>query len=177
MNRIFISTLLFCFTSLAFCQSIEVDKVDEFTGKRIIHTSWEKVVWDYAGRMAYFRITVIDSSVIFDYKYNAYSIFALTEGAKMMFMFDNKRIDTLYCIRSMISEKGKGSIALFGSDLKGVSSNWMGLEKLYGVFETNNLIKIRFYTTSGYFEDEIKPKFAPKFKKAIKLILQATTKQ
>lgn len=87
-----------------------------------------------------------------------------------MFMLQDSSIVKLKSSEFKISSYGGGATGLAGSQALGmVVSYYINEESLKAL--TGNIIKIRWYTTDGYIEHDIKGKSSIKINESAKLIL------
>ncbi len=163
---IFIATLSFSLNA----QKLVENKIDEFTKHTVKRTSWEDLLYSMKGN-AYFRISKINDSYFFDLKYADGTVFSIDKNAELMLKLDNDSIFKLTNLEFTITSNGAGAIGLAGSNREGISVSYVSFNDPKFITLINHKVKkFRINTTSGYIEDEVKPKFAEKIVTAVKLV-------
>lgn len=158
-------------TSLSLtAQELLENKVDDFTKKSIKRTSWEKLMYGMSGT-AFFRISKIDDNYYFDLKLMNNRIFSIPENAELMFKLENDSIYSISNIKYAITEKGAGAIGFAGSAAYGIQTSYISKNDWnFSTLKKHIPVKFRIYTSDGYIEEEIKPKFVEKIANCIKLV-------
>lgn len=151
-----------------FSQKIVENKIDEFTGDKIIKSSWQKLIWSGKG-VAYFRINEFNNVKFFDFKFFNRQVFSIDKGDKIMLKLDNGEFVTLLNNKFTITCTGCGSIGLNGSGVQGINVLYRLNEEDLKNLQQNKVEKIRFYTSKGYSEHKIKEKYSTKISKSIEL--------
>ncbi len=167
---IIIITLIFIFQYTAKSQTFTKNEVDEFTGAKVVETSWEK--FNKQGpSITYFRFRKIDSEIILELKGIFYiGVFIVNKDDPFMLKLENDKMITLLNKHYVISSIGDGAISFFGSEAMGIDLSFVVSPQDIDLLMQNHIIKFRLYTSSGYVEQEIKAKFYDKFKRALMLI-------
>lgn len=77
-------------------QEIVKNEVDEFTGNRVIETSWEKLAWGLGVPSGiYTRIRSINGNMLLDMKYMIGSACVIGKDNKLMIMDENGKVHDL----------------------------------------------------------------------------------
>lgn len=170
MKKILCVVFVSLFSLCVFSQKLEENKVDEFTKKSIKRTSWEKLM--YSTTTLHARISKVDSLVFFEFKFMDpwKKIFSVKEGSELMFKLDNDEILTLKTIGDTYSSVGAGAIGLNGSGTYGVNLICDLNPKNIEMLSNHKIVKVRFNTSSGYLEYDIKEKYQDVVMKELKLI-------
>lgn len=168
----FIFTITMIISILFSCNAQEIVKneVDEFTGNRVIETSWEKLAWGLGVPSGiYTRIRSINGNMLLDMKYMIGSACVIGKDNKLMIMDENGKVHDLIPTDIFYGTKGGGSIGLAGSAGIGVFAHYYGnLDFL----ENNKITKMRIYTSTGYYDKEIKKKYQETLQKLYKLVIK-----
>lgn len=157
---------------LCYAQEIEKNEVDEFTGNRVITTSWEKLTYKMSF-VSYARFKVIDDDIYLNVKMmqGNGSVFAIAEEAKLMLMFEDKSVLELQSLTYEIASRGAGAIGLAGSNAHGINATYVtGQDDWLSVLQKELITKVRIYTTDGYIDTDVRNKDAIKIRAAANLI-------
>lgn len=166
--------LILGLTSSLHAQELEKNKIDDFTGKRTIETSWEKLAWGTGVPSGiYARIRSIDRTMILDMKYMIGSACVISKDNKLMLMDEKGKVHNLNPTDIFYGTIGGGSIGLAGSSGIGVYAHYYGN---LNFLKNNKITKIRIYTTDGYYEKEIKKKYQETLSKLFQLVVEAEYK-
>ena len=98
------------------------------------------------------------------------NVFSVKEGDNLMFMTDSGNIITLYNLTYTITSPGAGAIGLSGSECEGISLSYPIPGDFHKIIN-QGIKKVRFYTSKGYIEEDVKPKKAKIFIESYRLIL------
>jgi hypothetical protein len=169
MRRKTLLLLLIITSSLAFSQTLEENKVDEFTNASVKRTSWETLNMTRKFD-AYFRISKIDSIVLFDLKMILGNVFSIDEGQEIMFKLTNDEIVKLPNLEYEITCSGCGAIGYAGSRAQGIYVKYPMKSEQIEKLMNDRVEKIRVYTNVGYVEDEFRNEDYLKFQKALTLV-------
>jgi len=163
--------LLLLTTNFILAQTIEEDKIDEFTKNSIKRTSWETLTNpSFNGNFAsYVRISKINSTFYLNFKMWNNGIFSILKDDNLFFKLKNDSIVTLFANESTISCRGCGSKGMAGSDAFGVKVNFNLDSKDIELLKGSEIEKIRIYTTGGYLEKAVKERFSEVIKKELML--------
>lgn len=159
--------------TIAEAQAVAEDKTDEFTGRVVKRTSYEKLTPVMFNEFhAYFRLSKVDSLYTFDLKlfFGDRSYFTIRQGDKLMFKLKDGSVHAVESLETKISRTGQGSIDIIGSVLPGVAISYGMNSDMLDALANNEIEKIRIYTSRGYVEKELKTKFGTSIKNAIQLI-------
>lgn len=166
--------LIFLLTGFACsinAQELEKNEVDEFTGKKTIETSWEKLAWGMGVPSGiYARIRSIDGTMILDMKYMIDDACVISKDDKLMLMDEKGKVHSVYPTKLFHGTKGGGSIGIVGSSLWGIYVHYYGNMNF---LKNNKITKIRIYTSDGYYEKEIKKKYQETLSKLFQLVVEA----
>lgn len=154
----------------SYSQELVENKIDDFTNKTVKKTSWERLFLSKKGNV-YFRISNIDNSYYFDFKYMDGSVFSVEKGAKLMFKLENDSIYSLENLEYGITGYGDGAIGLVGSQGMGIKLSYVSLDDPnFEILGNKKVKKLRFYTSKGYVEEDLKPEKAKLIPNAINLV-------
>jgi hypothetical protein len=154
MKKILLSFAVIFLYSASFAQSIKESFIDDFTGNKVIKTSWVSVMSYMTD--SYIRLTQINTSTIIDFKLCIGGVFSIKEGAELMFKMDNEKIAKFRCLEYAITSMGGGSVGLFGSQAQGLMARYVPADSTsLPLLSTNNVKKIRIYTTDGYVDQNV----------------------
>lgn len=168
MKTLFIVFIVFI--NYSYGQSLAENKIDEFTKNKVIRTSWEPFCRN-PKLLSYISTSRINNDIFLSLKFMGNTgIFSVNEGNEMMLKLSNDSIISLRALKYAISCRGCGSVTIVGTDLQGVNVDYKINEKQFSDLLANKVIKIRIYTADGYFESDIKEKFAQTFIKELELI-------
>jgi len=169
-NVILLIATLFSVVYYSYSQELVENKIDDFTNKAIKRTSWERLFYTNKGNV-YFRISNIDNSYYFDFKYMDGSVFSVEKGAKLMFKLENDSIYTLENLEYGITGYGEGAIGFSGSLGMGIKLTYVSLDDTkFEILGNKKAKRLRFYTSKGYIEEDLKPQRAELIPNAIKLV-------
>lgn len=160
--------LIMC-SPLIYSQKIIEDKIDDFTQKRIVKTDWEKIV---ATSSLYLNIQLskVNETKYMDLKFFTNKVTSIDTKDDISFMLENNEIVNLKSNSYKISGYGDGSIGLKGSAGLGLHIECLLSDADVEKFKGHLITKIRINTSTGYFQDEVKPKKSEVFKKTFELI-------
>jgi hypothetical protein len=137
----------------------ERNEIDKFTGKTIKETKRTTVYTnklDPQSKSMFFRFNKIDTLYYVNVSKWYNDIISISEGNKLMIMFDNNISITLFCLKYAISKSYSGKWHI---DVNFYISN-----SDLNMLKTKNITDIRLYTNSGYIEDKVKLENAEKIK-------------
>ena len=80
-----------------------------------------------------------------------------------MFKLNNGEIIKLMNLEYKITCKGCGAIGSGATAAEGIDVSYLIDKASFDKFKLNNIQKVRIYTSKGYFEKDIKDKFAKTF--------------
>lgn len=154
---LFLIILFYC--SLFFGQELETDEVDEFTGSKIKTTTWKTYYAGFSQSWIYTRMRRVNDSYFIQLKLIEKDLyFSINTDDPLMIKLKNEDVIKLFTQEYEITCRGCGSIGLLGSALQGIHvSYFIGIKDLHTLL-TNEVEKIRIYTSAGYIEKEIKSK-------------------
>ena len=171
MRRISLSILFI--TPLFFvlhAQRIEVNKVDDFTGKQVIYTSWAKF---YAGEGG---TSQMDSEVRFRHEHNRdFMQIKIVTGTVSLTFEEDAKIDfkteqgifSFSNLREETSGRGKG--------LNGGRSEQLGMTLQFtgdfSIFLKSRVEKVRYHFAEGYYDIEVPARLQRIFQRSYGLIV------
>lgn len=167
--RIIIISAFILFTNDLISQEIVEDKIDEFTNNSVKRTSWEKLVWEM-DLTVYYRISKINEIVLIELKASNRSVFSIAKDQELMLKLVNGEIIKLLNVEYVLTCTGCGAIGLNGSGAEGIHATYMLDKETIDKIKVSQIEKIRIYTSKGYFEKELKEKFAKSIISSISLI-------
>ncbi|AOR28770.1 hypothetical protein FORMB_17310 [Formosa sp. Hel1_33_131] len=169
------SFIVFCVGSI-FSQEL-IKETDEFTGRSIERTKWEKLISKgLQPTILKYSILKEKDSVFFigRIRVNAgKTVFAIGKGFRVIFKLDNGDTVVVKSNKHVVSRQGGANDGVFGSSIYGAEVTYVfdsndDIEKLI----TNKVSKVRVYTDEGYFEKKVKSKAAVGLVKNLKLIVK-----
>lgn len=177
MKKLLIQSAPFLFaflggiSTLTLGQTLEENKVDEFTNNTVKRTSWEMFNSDFKFT-AYFRVSQINDNQYFDLKLMlaSGSVFSIGKDQEIMFKLSNDTIIKLPNLEYSVSCRGCGAKGLMGSEAQGIQVSYPISKTQSDLLKSISIAKVRIYTNDGYIEDEMKTKNAVKIKKALALL-------
>jgi hypothetical protein len=157
-----------------FSQTIAERHVDEFTGHRILSTSWEWLSYGGSSATIYFRIKGVNNEAYLDVKYGITSgmygkIFSISKGDPFMLKLDNDTVITLEAIEGQVACKGCGVPGYIGSAGYGTWTKYRLDFKDIHFLMKHDVLKTRMYTNSGYVNQAVNRKRTSYIKNALKL--------
>ena len=155
-----------------YAQKIDKSIIDDFTGSKVIYTSWETLNTGNfmdANNHMFFRFRYENNTIYFHLKWITRDILSVDKGAKIIFKFNNDSLCTLHSLSYTISERGGGSIGLSMSALWGLDLIYVG-DEMNSFLMDHFVTKFRIYTNSGYVDIDIKEGNAVKINKAYSLL-------
>lgn len=165
--------LVLSFTMLQLSsQTLEVNKVDEFTGVKIKSTSWEKLTNNKAIFKSYICLRKIDSTSFVNLKIAADFIFSVHKGSELMFKLESGDIIKLSNRSYNISSRGEGSINARTADMYGTNTRYLVTLPQLDSLKNNRIVKIRVYLSRGYIEGDVDQEESSLFGKSIDLFLK-----
>jgi len=173
VKQIFL-VLIFLITPITavFSQKLAENYIDDFTGDKILRTSWEKLIYNNK-TVTYFRLVKINDFRFVQLKimYGNFNrrVFSINKQQESMIKFTNGEIAKLFCTDYTITCTGCGAIGINGSGAQGIKVSYILNNIEYEKF-TDRIEKIRIYTSIGLIDNEIKPKHSKLFINALKLI-------
>ena len=165
----FILTLCLLAHQPTYSQSLEEDKVDEFTGNSIKRTSWE-ILNQTMKFNAFTRISEINGNVYLDLKLMTGKVFAIDEGDEFMLKLNNDEILKLQNLKYEITCTGCGARGYSGSQAQGLSVVYLLSKDQIDKLLEFGIMKIRIYTTDGYLEEDLKTKNSNVLMNSLKLL-------
>lgn len=169
----FILSLLFLLVPVStFAQTLVKNEVDEFTSLRIMETSWEFLLPPMSQNV-HFRTKKIENNYYFDLKWmdrTGTAVYSIDKADELMFKLENGTIVKLPCIEYVISCIGCGATGFAGSEGMGINPMYHIDNKSYELLKGNTIVKMRFYTTDGYLERDIKQKYSDKINSSLTLL-------
>lgn len=170
--------LMLLFPVLAFSQKIEKSEIDDFTGNKVVYTSWEKIKGGNAmtGRNnLMFMLRYENGTKYFHLKWITAEVASISDGAKLMFKLSDDSVVTLNSISYVLSGKGEGVTGLSWSGILGIHAIYKGDD--ISKFAGNAIAsKVRIYTSDGYIDIDLKDKDAAKINKAYALLTSESEK-
>ncbi|MCC9066334.1 hypothetical protein [Flavobacterium piscisymbiosum] len=161
MKKFYLITFLF--TSLIIhsqdCK-YKRNEVDEFTKHKVLETKSE---W-LAENIAYTLIKINDAKFL-SIELGSFKVFAISDGAKLMFLPDKGDPIVLLFPKYEISKTTPGAVAS-----QYVTQSINISDEIYQRFLDEKITKVRFYTTDGYIDKPVKEKRANKFRQQLKCI-------
>ncbi len=166
----FLFVLTLSFTSVG--QSLLKDEVDDFTKKEIKETEWEVFTRYFH---SYIRFRKVDSEFLMDFKMwraNG-SVFSVNEGETLYFKFTDGEVMKIQNSNYEITGYGDGATNISGSGALGIYLKCNISKDQLEILSTKEINQLRIYTSNGYIENDVKPKFAEEVQNLANLILKS----
>ena len=163
----FLPLFLFVFTISAQSQKIVKNEIDEFTGAKVLKTSW--IVLKPNRNYTYTRLRKLDTLQVLDLKIVTHEVLSVGESDALMLKSKQGEVLKLYPSEYVISERGGGSTGVMYSAIQGVSLTFFLEEENIEWLQKNQISKFRLYTSQGYIETELNEKNNKKFDSLIAL--------
>ena len=154
--------------SLCNAQALYRDEVDKFTGAKIKESTIVNLKQGFS-RKVHISARRVNDKLFLDVSRYQPTVFSISEGASLYFLFDNSK---------SIPIPSKSSMVARANITSGITT-WSGTityevpKEYWSTFAEQIVTDLRFYENNGYdnFED-IKKGRAEDFKKAINLVLE-----
>ena len=162
--------MLLASTSL-FSQEIEKSEIDEFTGSKVIVTSWEPLSRDKT--YSFYRLRQIDDVLIIDWSFvslSRFKVFTVDAGENLMFLQANGNVIKMNVSDFVVSSVGGGSHNVMGSAMEGVRIPFILTNDIIDTIKQSPIVKYRIYTDAGFKEYEVKEKFYNSLVDALNLV-------
>ena len=170
MRRILLSILFITLFTVIHAQRIEVNKVDDFTGKQVIYTSWAKFFPGEGGT------SQMDSEVRFRHEHDRdFMQIKIVTGTVTLTFEEDAQIDfktdrgiySFSNLREEISGRGKG---IFGgkSEQMGMTLQFTGD---FSIFLNSKVEKVRYHFAEGYYDVEVPARSQRIFQRGYGLIV------
>lgn len=170
--RLIVLCFIMVLAGNASAQTIERDEIDEFTGAAIKETSWEYLLPPLSQNV-HFKVRSVDGMYYFHLKYmdkTGEQVLSVDKDDELMLKLENGEIAKLNNTEYTISCIGCGAVGWPGS-------SGMGIHIIYNIegsefarLLNSKIVKMRFYTNSGYIERDIKSKYAEMVQLSLDLI-------
>jgi hypothetical protein len=162
-KNVFFITMSLCLSASVFSQGINRHETDDFTGEKIIATTWDQL--NASGlsckNVLLFKFRLENGTQYFHLNWISNGIITVSDGEKVMFKMKDGSIIKFNNLSHVIASRGGGSTNITCNDAYGVSL--ILKSDLALLSDENNLIeKVRIYTTDGYVDIDIKEKLAKK---------------
>jgi hypothetical protein len=167
--------LLFTFLNFVFIsysQSIKENKTDEFTKSKVISTDWEVLNREFScGCASFYRFRKVNENISFEFKYMDSKVLSVHKDFDFMFKLSNDSIISIKTNEGFVGCRGCGAIGFSGSEAWGINVVYPIDKDILEDLLSSPLTKIRFYTTSGFINLDVKEKKAKTFIDALKLFM------
>ena len=160
--------LVFAFISLCtYGQKITTSEVDKFTGKKIVETSFEKIVTnknilvgvnkESLNKDVWIAFKGVDDNIFLIIKWVTNIVTSLNSDSNIIFLDEDDNPYTFFNTEYTITGKGEGtpSNKFVGSAMYGLDIYATGD---YSVLKDKNIKAMRIYTTDGYVNFNIPKK-------------------
>jgi len=179
MKKVVFIAIMAVFTSFSvFSQKIESSKVDDFTGKKVIYTSKEKITSESMTnfKQTMFQFRYENETMFLHLFWQCREIMSVTDGSNIIFKMTDDSNITLKSIGNVIAEKGVASTkSVQIAGLWGLALKYTG-EDLNRFSEDIYVKKFRIYTTKGYVDFDVKEKDAQKLKELFSILIEEIKK-
>ena len=142
----------------AYAQKITVNKVDKFTKKHVIQTSFEKISSDrsFTGNMGssimknvWLSFRSVGGKDYLRVKWCSNATVALSENADIILLDDSGETYTFNSCEFTVSGKGEGTVGFIGSEMYGLDIYTTGN---CAAIKGKTLTDMRIHTTDGYID-------------------------
>lgn len=180
MKKIFCFLLMFIMMHSLYSQKVKV-RVDEFTDKKIIETSWETLAINMSGEW-YYRFYSQGGLNVFEIRHMTNLDLRMVEaGTAMNIKFDDDSKANLYSVETQVLSIGGGSVGIRGSEAPGIWLRYSNLESDLDLFEDKliTLIRINYKNIKGnfYYDLKISARRAKKLQASYKLLKDELNKK
>ena len=171
MKRIFSALAVALIASIAFSQTLEEDKEDEFTGTSMKRTSWE-ILTQNMKFSSFIRVSKLDSLLFLEMKMmkGNVSVFAIGKDDELMLKLENGEVVRLANLEFTTTRKGCGARGFSGSSAQGGRVMYPISKEQKSQLLASPVDEIRVYTTKGYMENDVKAKNASWISNSIELV-------
>lgn len=158
--------------SIAFCQKIQENRVDDFTGNSVKRTTWEKIEQSMANGTFFIQASKLNSYYYIGLKVmlNDQRHFAISEGSKLMFKLVDGQILTVNASEYAITGRGDGARGYIGSAAIGIKVDYQMPKQIVDAIAVIPVEKVRMYTNDGYVEFELSEKRSKLLSKTLELV-------
>jgi len=135
-------------------QILETDVINEVTGDRTRHTSWETLQHDFRF-VVFFRITAVNDIHFFEMNLiiGSGKTFSIDRDQELVFTFNNNSTIRLYNIEKAVTSEGGGSKpGKWYRNTKGLKVRYNLSADHMEALRQNKLKSCRIYTDDGYIE-------------------------
>ena len=149
--------------SIIYSQTLEENITDEFTGDRILRSSWETFSMPkWTGLIMYVRASYISGTTYLDTKfiYGTGQVFSVNEEGVFMLKLSSGEIINLPITEFRVTSTGEGAKGISGYNMMGMQLQFKVSDEIIMKFKLDPPTKIRLYTTDGYLEGEVNKKEA-----------------
>ncbi len=157
---ILLAMLLTSLSSVA--MKIEKDEIDEFTGNRIVYTSWESIL----GGKSHIRFRLQEDKQSFDFKLIYDNAIVIGRDDNLMFKSTSGEIGKFESVSTYSGGIGEGAVGLAGSQAHGIRATYRGP---LSWFDDNIAVLMRLYTTDGYIDNKLSENDGRKLSKLYQL--------
>lgn len=182
MKKIFCFLLIFIIMPSLYSQKVNV-RVDEFTDKKVIETSWETLSINIASGEWYYRFYSQGDLNVFEIRFmtSNMDVRMIEAGTPINIKFNDDSKANLYSVATQVSSIGGGAIGMRGSKSLGIWLRYSNLESDLDLFENKliTLIRINYKNNQGNFYDDLKisEKNAKKLQASYKLLKDELNKK
>ncbi len=175
-NILLAAVILIAFTSIAYAQKIEVDKVDEFEGHRTIATSYEPWVGTSLGDKFIPRLGIcfgaMNEQMFFILGISQDKVFSIREGQGVYLKLKNgEQIKLLYGAGEVASRSG-ASFNYFDSGYYGIRAYLPITREEIDKIKEHGIDKFRVETTEANLDGAAKDKHNQKFVQLANIFLR-----
>lgn len=171
MKKYSILIVLLILSYKAFSQKIDKSEVDDFTGKKAVYTSYEKIKGSMnCKNILHFRLISESEKEYMQLKWSTDRMLSVSEGENVLLKLSNNDILKCKNLKYVLASNGDGAVGLNCSKALGVCLD-LSIENIE-IFKSNDVFvtKIRIQTSEGYFDIDIKEKDSKKLNKAYSLL-------
>jgi len=166
----FLFLVVLIFPSLVFAQKIKESKIDDFTGEKVIYTSWETIKKTSATDNLMFMFRHENKTIYLHLKWVTNAKTSIEESRDIMFKLNDDKVVKLSCLKDVKSSEGGGATGFWLSGLEGIDPIYIGD---FSAFNSESFAeKVRISTDKGYKDIDLKVKDTEKINKAYKLLLK-----
>lgn len=161
-------------------QKISINKIDKFTKKRVVETSFERISnsnptnLNILTKRVWIAFGKYDDTEYLRLKWCTISVLSINKDAEIIFLDNEGNTYTFKNAEYQISESGKGTAGAFGTGLQGLDIFAYGdISSLEG----KNITDMRIYTTDGIVDFEINKKASNKISETYQVYKNTISKE
>lgn len=153
-------------STICMAQEIKKSEIDDFTGNKLIETSWQRINYSTKGYCTYLNLSLLNQKQYLGVKIITMSVCSIIEDSEILFKAKDGNVYKLKAVETAISAKGEGAIGMQGAQAEGIYVRYSGDLSFLGSIEID---KIRVYTRNQYLDIDVTDKYKDKIMKMYQL--------